>query len=56
MKDTKLGTFFDHDYKDILHFYGKIHFVKIFDMKFCKTKITVENKITKIHYYFDIKH
>ncbi len=52
MKDTKLETLFDHDYKDILHFYGKIHF----DKKFCKTKITAENKITKIHYYFDIKH
>jgi hypothetical protein len=37
MKDTKLETLFDHDYKDIFHFCGKIHF----DKKFCKPKITV---------------
>jgi hypothetical protein len=35
MKDTKLETLFDHDYDDIMHFCGEIHF----DMKNCKTKL-----------------
>jgi hypothetical protein len=39
MKDIKSESIFSHDYEDILHICGNIHF----DRKFCKRKITVEN-------------
>ncbi len=39
MKDTKLEFLFDHDYKDILHFYGKIHFVRNFAKQKLQWKI-----------------
>jgi hypothetical protein len=39
MKYIKLESTFSHDYEDLMHICGKIHF----DMEFCKRKITVEN-------------
>ncbi len=39
MEDMKLESTFSHDYEDLMHICGKIHF----DMKFSKRKITVEN-------------